>query len=204
MPVQGWEGLYEVSDHGRVRVLERRTADGQTRRARVLRQRSRAGKWRPGVNLIGNGRNVRVAIHPLVLESFEGSRPVGMLCLHWNDDPFDNRLANLRWGTRSDNASDAIRNFGLPPQSRAGRQYRPRSAPFSSIRQLPSGSFQARYRPAGGAQLSASFTTRESAEHLLAEVAAAPQASDIARMFAEARGRHISPPTRSAGRPRNL
>lgn len=49
-------------------------------------------------------------VHTLILEAFIGPRPKGMLALHQNDVKLDNRLANLRWGTRMQNADDAKRN----------------------------------------------------------------------------------------------
>ena len=49
-------------------------------------------------------------IHRLVLETFVGSAPAGMECCHKNDIKIDNRLENLRWDTRSNNAKDAYHN----------------------------------------------------------------------------------------------
>lgn len=56
------------------------------------------------------GRGCRRYVHRLVLEAFVGPCPPGHVACHWNDDPADNRLENLRWGTSSDNARDAVRN----------------------------------------------------------------------------------------------
>jgi hypothetical protein len=53
---------------------------------------------------------VRRYVHHLVLEAFVGPRPKGMECCHWDDDATNNRLSNLRWGTRLDNMQDRIRN----------------------------------------------------------------------------------------------
>jgi hypothetical protein len=49
-------------------------------------------------------------VHVLVLTAFVGPCPDGNEALHFNDIPDDNRLSNLRWGTRSQNNHDAIRN----------------------------------------------------------------------------------------------
>lgn len=46
----------------------------------------------------------------LVLEAFVGPRPEGMVGCHWDDDHGNNRLENLRWGARSDNGHDSVRN----------------------------------------------------------------------------------------------
>lgn len=53
-------------------------------------------------------------IHILMLEVFVGSRPPGMYALHKNDIRTDNRLENLYWGTKRDNARDAITNRRMP------------------------------------------------------------------------------------------
>lgn len=93
--VVGFEGLYEVSDHGRVKSLRH-----------VIPRLLRASSDRyPKVNLHGNGtRSVRV--HILVLTAFVGPAPDGMECLHADDDGHNNCLTNLRWGTHSENGDD--------------------------------------------------------------------------------------------------
>ena len=37
-----------------------------------------------------------------------GPRPEGMECRHLNGDRKDNRIENLRWGTRAENAQDRV------------------------------------------------------------------------------------------------
>lgn len=49
-------------------------------------------------------------VHRLILLAFAGPCPPGMECRHLDDDPFNNRLENLRWGTRLENAADKNRN----------------------------------------------------------------------------------------------
>ncbi len=49
-------------------------------------------------------------VHRLVLETYVGSCPEGMVCRHLNGDPADNRLKNICWGTPSENVHDAIRH----------------------------------------------------------------------------------------------
>lgn len=49
-------------------------------------------------------------IHRLVLEAFVGPCPRGHEACHNNGNPADNRLENLRWGTREDNLRDIVRH----------------------------------------------------------------------------------------------
>jgi len=55
-----------------------------------------------------------VFIHILVLEAFVGKCPEGMEACHYDDNPRNNRLENLRWGTRLDNTQDRIRRGRVP------------------------------------------------------------------------------------------
>ncbi|MBX9661624.1 MAG: NUMOD4 motif-containing HNH endonuclease [Nitrospiraceae bacterium] len=115
-PVVGWEDLYEVSDQGRVRSLDRTThfTDGRVRffPGQLLTLYRSPGKARayPRVELRRAKQHRTVNVHVLVLEAFVGPRPDGMNCCHWNDDPTDNRLSNLRWDTTSANQHDQVRN----------------------------------------------------------------------------------------------
>ncbi|MDO8391036.1 MAG: HNH endonuclease [Actinomycetota bacterium] len=57
-------------------------------------------------------RRKKLWLHHAVLLAFVGPRPEGGIGRHLNDDPADNRVENLAWGTLSDNAQDALRNGG--------------------------------------------------------------------------------------------
>lgn len=123
LPVSGFEGLYEVSDRGRVRSLDRvlpyERRDQYSGRALLIERRRKGQLLRPGRQSDGHvsvslGRGHSVNVHILVLQTFVGPCPDGHEALHWNDVPDDNRLSNLRWGTRSDNLLDAVRNGRKP------------------------------------------------------------------------------------------
>lgn len=107
-PVPGKEGRYEVSQDGAVRSLPRRVEHPlgpKFFRGKILSpRRGRRGRLR--VLIEGVDRYV----HHLVLEAFVGPRPAGQEGRHLNDNPIDNRLENLAWGTRSQNLHDRVRN----------------------------------------------------------------------------------------------
>lgn len=109
-PVVGYEGLYEVSDMGNVRSLDR-----------IIRQAARSGKvyekairghmLRPGRMPGGHmsvslGRKNSRCVHDLVLTAFEGPRPEGQEARHLDGAPANNRRGNLAWSSRGDNGRD--------------------------------------------------------------------------------------------------
>lgn len=77
----------------------------------VMKQKQ-CGKFRyPYVDLfVKVGKPKRWMIHQIVLLAFRGPPPQGLIGRHWNDDPLDNRLSNLLYGTKIENGADSIRN----------------------------------------------------------------------------------------------
>lgn len=111
--VSGYPGLYEVSDKGRVRSVERTVtrSNGRTHRVRskILAQ-SDLPKGHRKITLRREGTPRTHLVHRLVLEAFVGPAPIGTQCRHLNDIPSDNSLANLAWGLSSENQLDAVKN----------------------------------------------------------------------------------------------
>ena len=109
LPVVGFEGLYEVSNLGRVRSLDRvltapRGGD-YVRPGRMLKLlKSTHVPSRYNVELHNSGGRWH-QVHRLVLIAFEGLSP-GMEVCHNDGNPSNNRLANLRWDTTAGNAAD--------------------------------------------------------------------------------------------------
>lgn len=118
----GFEGLYEVSDFGRVRGLNRSVPIRDARiitgyhmaafKGRMLKpsnKRSQCGHLSVTLGA-GTGIQKRCSVHVLVLEAFIGPCPYGKESCHKDDDPSNNHKTNLYWGTRSQNLQDAARN----------------------------------------------------------------------------------------------
>lgn len=111
--IPGWRDLYEVSDLGRIRSLDRvvKQSNGHERvsRGRVLSPGLRGDKHLH-VSLHDGERKQMMRVHRAVMLAFVGPEPDGMEVRHLNDDPADNRLENLVYGTRSENMQDRVRN----------------------------------------------------------------------------------------------
>jgi len=117
IPVVGYEGLYSVSNLGRVKSHHHHNGAGEC----VLRPGiiSRYGHLR--VRLCAEGRIRQMLVHRLVLEAFVGPRPAGCECRHLDGNPANNRLDNLCWGTRTENMSDRDRHGTTARGERCGR-----------------------------------------------------------------------------------
>ena len=101
LPVVGFEGLYEVSNLGKVRSLPRQVRcnpRGMGNRVRVspgkLLRPDNCGGYRRVV-LCKKNVHYRRAVHTLVLMAFVGPCPEGMEGCHKNGIRNDNRVTNL-------------------------------------------------------------------------------------------------------------
>lgn len=112
--MEDWQDIpsfpnYQASSLGRIRSLDWVDAAGKTQKSIVLKQyRDKSGRMQ--VHLTRDGRAHTKFSHRLILEAFSGPGEPGDLCLHWDDDPSNNKPSNLRWGSRLQNAADAKRN----------------------------------------------------------------------------------------------
>jgi hypothetical protein len=109
-PVVGWEGLYEVSDHGRVRSVDRvvMTRSGPRSYQEKVLQPATDRKGYKQVGLRSPGQRADRKVHRLVLEAFVGPCPPGCEARHLNGAPGDNRRSNLAWGTPGEQWADKV------------------------------------------------------------------------------------------------
>lgn len=131
-PVVGWEGFYEVSSHGQVRSVARviaRTNGPLPVQPRVLKPQIKNGRHQ-SVTLrdTANGRTERPYIHRLVAEAFIPNPDGFRVVRHLDDNPLDNRVENLAWGSQSDNMHDLVRNGNHP---HAQKTHCPQGHPYS-------------------------------------------------------------------------
>ena len=102
--VKDYEGLYEVSNFGRVKSKKRTTTQGG-----ILNPSK--GKCYLYITLCKNGIKKTKMVHKVVVDSFHGVNE-GMEVNHRNGVKTDNELDNLEWITKSGNAVHSLK-YGL-------------------------------------------------------------------------------------------
>ena len=113
LPVRGYEGLYEVSDHGRVRsvarVVPHRLKGKKTIPAKILKQ----GKGSHGyltVSLWQNNKGRSYCVHTLVANAFIGETDGHRLLVnHLDYDRTNNAVGNLEITTHGENMAHGYR-----------------------------------------------------------------------------------------------
>ena len=109
-PVVGYEGLYEVSNYGNIRSLDRIVvySDGRTHKYNscIIKQTENKGYLYVGLNK--NNKKSSEKVHRLVAKSFidnPGNKP----CIdHINGNKADNKVTNLRWVTYKENMRNPL------------------------------------------------------------------------------------------------
>lgn len=110
--IAGWEGLYEVSNLGRVK----RIAAGRGTRSGKIQKTSPGNQAGHMVaTLRKNGRSSKEYVHQLVAMAFIGKPKNPKLVVnHENGNTADNRVGNLKYVTRSQNALHCFRVLKRP------------------------------------------------------------------------------------------
>ena len=115
-PVKDYEGLYEVSNDGQVKSLERRihytlpSGKDSSRlcREKVLKQYT--GDRYAKVALYDENGGTTTNVHRLVAEAFCDNPESKPEVNHINGDKLDNRAENLEWVTAQENYEHAMLN----------------------------------------------------------------------------------------------
>ena len=103
LPVVGYEGYYEVSDHGRVKRMARGPA---TWPGRILKGSIK--REYPSVALYRDAERREYSVHRLVMAAFVGPCPEGNEVNHKDGIKANSYVGNLEYVTRSENVIHAV------------------------------------------------------------------------------------------------
>lgn len=111
--IKGYEGIYQVSNIGRVKSLKRiiRRKDGRIKTIREIILKNnihKSGYLEVNLNLNGTFKTVKV--HRLVAEAFIPNYNNYKEINHKDEDKSNNNVNNLEWCTSSYNANYGTRN----------------------------------------------------------------------------------------------
>lgn len=112
LPVANYEGLYEVSDYGRVRSLDRlaRNTKSSCRmiKGQIITPYERENGYQT-VKLAKARKKTNHYVHRLVAAAFHPNKKAEKEVLHRDGDKRNNISSNLSWGSRLDNMTDRTR-----------------------------------------------------------------------------------------------
>ncbi len=115
-PIPGAKGAYEVSDHGRVRSLDRVVQRGgrpMRRQGQPIRTPVKSNGYLH-FKLAFGGRVSYPTVHQCVASAFLGTKPQGYAINHIDGDKANNHVANLEYVTYTQNSEHAVA-IGLAP-----------------------------------------------------------------------------------------
>lgn len=129
--IKGYEGLYQVSNLGRVKSLERRSHKLSTGGVRVYKAAIKKPETMKldykRIHLYKNGKLRKWLVHRLVAEMFLDApvEPIEKMHVnHINGVPSDNRVENLEWVTPNENCKH--RSYALNRKPRGVYKVRSR------------------------------------------------------------------------------
>jgi hypothetical protein len=121
--IPGYEGLYQISNDGQVKSLERKTytitplgeiIHSQTKPSRIMKPTNTRGKSKSGYSFVFLSKETKkpMMVHRLVALAFLPPVEGKPLVNHKNGKKLDNRLENLEWCNKSENSLHSYHVLG--------------------------------------------------------------------------------------------
>lgn len=127
--IKGWEGCYQVSNHGRIKTLKRAIfrLKGEGELLYYLKEKIIVTFGRPGlyvqVHLNRYGKQFHFFVHRLVAEAFIPNPKNKAEVNHINGLKTDNVVTNLQWVSRSENIRHSFDFLGRKTNPRKGADH---------------------------------------------------------------------------------
>ena len=126
-PIEGYEGLYEVSNLGRVRSLEFRNNHVLVRRNKILSATDNGHGYKiVGLRTSSDDRRRNYYVHRLVAAAFVKNPNNLPVVDHIDHDRSNNVASNLQWVTQAENVRRSRRLMSKPrmkPMTNTGERY---------------------------------------------------------------------------------
>ena len=120
--IKGYEGIYEVSNHGKIKSLARKIkhSDGNSRnvKERILNPANDKDGYL-FLTLSKNGTKKQCRVHRIVAEAFIENPDKKPQINHINEVKNDNRASNLEWATSKENINHGT---GIEKRAKKGRK----------------------------------------------------------------------------------
>lgn len=113
---------YAIDENGTILSVCSRNGRGKDRPWENA-TRVKLGTDRDGYHIVclcHDGRKRTTSVHTLVLKTFVGPCPDGMVCRHLDSNQTNNHISNLAWGTPRENSQDMILHGTSTPGERHG------------------------------------------------------------------------------------
>lgn len=139
--IPGYEGLYEVSNLGRIKnarpiSTRKRHPENQRRGGRIMLQSVNRDGYHV-IKLCKDGMAKLFRVHSLVLHAFIGPSLQGMVCNHLDGNRTNNVVGNLEWTTPAGNRTHTV-HLGRQARGERHPQARLTAAQVLEIRRLAS------------------------------------------------------------------
>jgi len=122
-PCRGYNGRYYITRDGEVWRPPHTNARGARMKGKWMTPHRGPKVWSMCLSM--DGERTIHTMQSLVLDTFVGPRPCDAIALHIDGDITNNRLVNLRWGTKSEMSTMIVKR-GVCFLSGGSRMCRPR------------------------------------------------------------------------------